>query len=359
MQQKWILLAAFNCFLTLSASAQTVRIGVFGIFHPSELTLSVATADSLVVTASTETFYLDSHAHPSALHLRASGNTVEVANNATVDRKQIHAAEIRATNREHTFAEFTLAVPGKLARHYRGVLTIKSVDGILVPVVTMDLETAVASVVQAESASATPLEALKAQAIVSRSYIVAGGGRHADFDFCDLTHCQFLREPPTPDSPAALATAATKGSLIQFEGKTIATMFTRSCSGHTQTLAAIGLTPQNYPYFSVICDRCYHNPVRWTRKLSPQDAAFLSPHTEDSRLSVVRRLGWNAVPSNTFTLHNHGDEIVLEGIGQGHGVGLCQRGASAMAAQGAGFREIIAHYFPNTTITQANASTPR
>jgi stage II sporulation protein D len=127
----------------------------------------------------------------------------------------------------------------------------------------MDLETAVASVVQAETTPGTPLEALKAQAVVSRSYFVAGGGRHSNFDFCDLAHCQVLREPPDVDSPAAAATVATRDLVLIFDEKPVTAMFTRSCGGHTRTLAEIGLSQTAYPYFSVLCDVCYKNPVRW------------------------------------------------------------------------------------------------
>ena len=82
-----------------------------------------------------------------------------------------------------------------------------SAGGELVPVVSMDLETAVASVVAAEQVAGTPLEALKAQAVATRSYFVATRGRHRGFDFCDTTHCQFLREPPASGHPAARADA--------------------------------------------------------------------------------------------------------------------------------------------------------
>ena len=60
-------------------------------------------------------------------------------------------------------------------------------------------ETAVASIVAAESTADTPFEALKAQAVATRSYLIASRGRHRDFDFCDTTHCQFLREPPVTE----------------------------------------------------------------------------------------------------------------------------------------------------------------
>ncbi len=43
-------------------------------------------------------------------------------------------------------------------------------------------------------------------------------------------------------------------------------------------------------------------------------------------------------------------QIVVEGTGQGHGIGLCQAGARAMAEEGADFRQILSHYYPNTTV---------
>ena len=63
-----------------------------------------------------------------------------------------------------------------------------------------------------------------------------------------------------------------------------------------------------------------------------------------------RRLGWDAVPSNNFSAHSDAQGVVLEGTGEGHGVGLCQAGAKAMAQAGATFREILDHYYPNTTL---------
>jgi stage II sporulation protein D len=61
-------------------------------------------------------------------------------------------------------------------------------------------------------------------------------------------------------------------------------------------------------------------------------------------------VGWNVVPGNNYLSQNEGDGVIFEGKGSGHGLGLCQQGASAMARDGASFREILAHYFPNTTL---------
>jgi stage II sporulation protein D len=108
--------------------------------------------------------------------------------------REMRAGELRGSGRNQQFAGLVLTLPGKIKRRYLGVLELKAKNGELIPVITMDMETAVASVVQAETTPGTSMEALKAQAVVSRSYFVAGRGRHTDFDFCDLTHC--LPMPP-------------------------------------------------------------------------------------------------------------------------------------------------------------------
>lgn len=339
-------LLIFALFGSSPVQARTVRIGVLGIFHPRELILASRDGDAIVVTAAGQTFFLQPRSPDATLQIRASGNALLVA----FAGKEVRANEIHAAGRNRNATGFLLSVPGKIERRYRGTLDLKAVDGVLVPVVNMDLETAVASVVSAESLAGTPIEALKAQAVITRSYFVAAASRHKDFDFCDLTHCQFLRDPPPRKSPASLAAEATRDLVATFDGRPVAAMFTRSCGGHTLTPADVGISSGAYPYFSVICDSCYQDPVHWTRRVSPQDAAILSDHHESSRLAIGRRLGWDSVPSNNFNMRESGAEVILEGVGQGHGVGLCQRGAAAMARQGADFRKIIHHYFPNTNL---------
>jgi peptidoglycan hydrolase-like amidase len=331
------------------STAQTIQIGVLGLFHTKELTLSATRSEAIQVTIAGQSFILDPNTSRDTARIKILGDTLSVE----IKGQLLQAKEIRASSRANTAATFVLSIPEKISRQYRGALTIAvAVDNTIQPIVTMELETAVASAVAAESAPNTPLEALKAQSVVSRSYYVAGSGRHENFDFCDLTHCQFLREPPSLDSPAAKATAATQGLVLSYDEKPVATMFTRSCGGRTRTPAELGLPTNSYPYFAVLCDICHKNPVRWTRRVSPEDAAILAKG-EAGRLAVNRRLGWHAVPSNNFTAHTKDEnaQVLLEGSGQGHGIGLCQRGASVMARTGATFRQILAHYFPNTTLT--------
>lgn len=150
------------------------------------------------------------------------------------------------------------------------------------------------------------IEALKAQAVVTRSYYTAARGRHHGFEFCDTTHCQFLREPPVPDALAAIAAERTRGMVLAWRGAPIPALFSASCGGRTRALASPA--PGEYPYFAVDCVYCRRGPrVR---------CSYCDPRGE----------------------------------GAGHGFGLCQTGAKGMAAAGATFREILRHYFPNAEL---------
>jgi len=246
-------------------------------------------------------------------------------------------------------SEFVVSIPGKLSRRYVGQLNIKVIGAQLDVVIGMALETAVESVVAAESPPGAPLEAMKAQAVAARSFLVSGRGRHRDFDFCDTTHCQFLRAPPPAQSPAAQATAATEGLVLTYRDKAFAAFYSSSCGGHTHSLQELGLPVRDYPYFAVPCPYCLNHPERWVSRIADADATDLAP-TEQSRLELARKLGWKMLPSNSYGSRHEDGSVILEGVGVGHGIGLCQRGAADMARNGASFLEILEYYYPNTAL---------
>jgi stage II sporulation protein D len=245
-------------------------------------------------------------------------------------------------------ASVTLTVPGKLTRLYRGSLSISVRDGVLIPVVTMPTELAVASIVAGEAPSHASLEALKVQAIVSRSFLLATPSPHAGLDACDTTHCQFLRSPPPAHSPAALATLATRGIVLTWRPtpesplRIVRAMYARSCGGHTR--ARPQTSPGEYPFYAVSCDFCLRHPERWSRALS---VGQTSPR-EDHRMAYNRTPGWSALPSNSYSSEGG----VLEGRGTGHGIGLCQLGAADMASHGSTSEKILTYFFPNTTLSK-------
>jgi stage II sporulation protein D len=332
--------------VVIPATGQTVRIGVFGLFKPRQLTVTAVEGSALMATAGPKSFGLDPSAGLAVLNVSASGSRLLVSSS----ENSAYAPSLRASARDGGAGEFILAVPGKLRRRFSGVLQVTADGGVLTAVVEMDLERAVASVVQAESPPGAPLEALKAQAVAARSYFIAGHGGHRAFDFCDTTHCQFLREAPPADSPANIAALATRGLVLAYRDSPFAALYSASCGGHTRTLADAGLRVHDYPYYAVACEYCRTHPSPWTARLASDDAALLSRGTEAERLSLARRLGWSTVRSNDYVISLHQDRAVVTGVGSGHGIGLCQRGTAAMARAGADYRTILGHYYPNTSI---------
>lgn len=76
-------------------------------------------------------------------------------------------------------------------------------------------------------------------------------------------------------------------------------------------------------------------------------------------LMIRRTLSETHLYSSAFTVAAHPHDssghpagFTLHGAGWGHGVGLCQIGAAQMAAEGYGYRDILAHYFPGSQLTK-------
>jgi stage II sporulation protein D len=269
------------------------------------------------------------------------------------DSAPIECKRARLALRQGGATEFWLSVPNKIRRRYLGTLEITAVHDTLVPVIGMELEIAVASVVAAESAPGTPLEALKAQAVAARSYMVAATGRHSGFDFCDTTHCQFLRQAPGPESAANRATKATEGLVLAYQGNIIPAMYSASCGGRTRTLQDVGVNSRGYPYFAVECPYCQKHSSQWIHAFDSQQIHLEASHTERERLVLGRKYGWSAVPGNNYQILTRSNQVLIEGRGAGHGIGLCQSGAAAMAASGADFAVILHYYYPNVTLLEA------
>jgi stage II sporulation protein D len=72
--------------------------------------------------------------------------------------------------------------------------------------------------------------------------------------------------------------------------------------------------------------------------------------SDEFRRAIGRSLGWNTVLSPTFTIERRGPNFIFRGRGFGSQIGLCLAGASAQAAAGRGYREILSFYYPNTEL---------
>jgi len=202
---------------------------------------------------------------------------------------------VRVTGPANRPVNFVLEIPNVIRRSYFGTFDLRSPAGVLIPVVTMDCELAAGSIVGAElPVYACPPNALAAQAVVSRSVLCAATApRHNVADFCDTTHCQFLRSPAAPGSNVAQAIQATAGVVLFERERILPARYSAACGGATESGVDGG-----YQYVSVPCETC-----RGSRN--------------------VRR---------------------------GHGWGLCQEGAIGLARLGWSWRAILANYYPNATV---------
>jgi stage II sporulation protein D len=396
--RRWLVAFALMTLAAPLARADTVRINLFSLFKPQIVEARIVSGES--VTLDTNRI---AGSRPLAAGYRVRLQLVGEQLNVTVRdafgnlRQTFTAGEARIHAGEAATLE--LILPGKLRRTVRGDLTIaagrQNLRGALKIVLTTDREAAVASVVAAETEARAP-EALKALAVVVRTFMLSHPNRHADdgFDFCDTTHCQFYRgeadlaaEVATP--AVASAVAATTGEHLSFEGKPLEAYFTASCGGMTATPQMVWGGACNYPYSRLRCDWCRASShYAWTRQASARAvfnalaAALSSPLSHSAELAVDRdeagfvravivrdarrqwtmsadefrraigrRLGWSTVLSQSFTVARRGEQLIFRGKGFGSQVGLCLAGAVAQARAGRRYDEILRFYFPQAEIS--------
>jgi stage II sporulation protein D len=304
--------------------------------------------------------------------VRAEGNEIELAIGGATQRSA----------RLWLMGKFTLSAHGETVTMHNPV-AISARDGVLVLAVTLPVESYVQRVVTSESNPADSLETLKALAIVVRSYALHEAHGHADYDVCDSTHCQLLHwhQSPSTEEQARAATLATAGETLWYRGQRALSYFSKDCGGRTASPAEVWPRAQPVSYLPSQADPFCANGggQQWAAELSRAEltsalaarglvaagwqqltvarrgesgrAMTLRLDTteisaEEFRLAVGEALGWDKIPSTWFEVSRHGDEFEFHGRGWGHGVGLCQKGAAAMGAQGRTSAEILAQYFP-------------
>jgi stage II sporulation protein D len=238
-------------------------------------------------------------------------------------------------------------------------------------------------VVAGESGPADSSESLKALAIVVRSFALHEAHGHANYDLCDSTHCQLLHWGGNSDRRAAshAATLATAGETLWFHGQRALAYFSKDCGGHTASPVEVWARAQPVSYLPSQPDRycAADGSSEWASELTRAEltAALAADgvaqpgwqslivvrrgasgrvvtlrldgvevSAEDFRLAVGKAVGWNRLPSTWFEVSQQGDRFNFHGRGMGHGVGLCQKGAAAMAAQGRTAFLILDEYFP-------------
>jgi stage II sporulation protein D len=256
-------------------------------------------------------------------------------------------------------------------------------------IVALDVETYLTGVVPIEASPSWPAAALQAQAIVARTYALAKRNITRDYDVTATDSDQRYGGPDAAHPAATAAVYATAGRTLTYLGGPVSIFYSSCCGGHTADAAELW-GHAGLPYLRGVVDPyCIAAPdFRWQRSLpldrvratladtlsgTPVGAVLAPPDASGRPPSVTLRSDNGAVAtltvaeirsrfgtdvvrslwlqSMTFDTTQAAAIVAIEGLGRGHGVGLCQWGARGMALAGADVTTILAHYFPGTTVT--------
>ena len=257
-------------------------------------------------------------------------------------------------------------------------------------VTQMNMEDYLTGVVLAEMPASFEPEALKAQAVVARTYTrkaYTTGGKHGDGSVCtDSSCCQayisendYLTRGGTQEGldKVKSAVAATSGCVLTYEGELIEATYFSCSGGSTEDAAAVWGT--DFPYLQAVsspgeenaahyADTVTFTPAQFQEALgvslsgNPESWFTITTYTEGGGVAAMTIGGESysgtrlrallGLRSTAFTVEASQTEISITTRGYGHRVGMSQYGADAMAVTGSTYEEILAHYYPGTTLTQ-------
>lgn len=269
-----------------------------------------------------------------------------------------------------------------------GSLQIVVRDGALVVINDIDMEEYVKGVVPSEMSAAWHPEALKVQAVATRTYAlyqrVSNAGR--EFDVVASTQDQVYRGRQGVDERVQHAVESTRGIIITYQNAPILAAFSSTAAGPTED--AMNVWSKDLPYLKgVECPFDENSPYyQWRIELPVQaleqslrkqgipvgTIATVTPflYSRAGRVDKIRILhsdgevilrgqdfrkavGYSVIPSTQFEIEALGRMVIFAGRGSGHAVGLCQWGAKELADQGYAYDAILRYYFPGTELQHA------
>lgn len=250
--------------------------------------------------------------------------------------------------------------------------------------------------VAAEMPALFELEALKAQAVTIRSYIMnladSTSYKHGEAVVCSDPSCckGYISDAEMQSNwgdsyeiyknKIELATHETDGQYLSYDGEAISAVFHAGSIGETEASSAIW---SDMPYLvsvespetgetvptlvtrvslstsdflealhavrpdAVLSD----DPSLWIREITLTDSGRVDSLTlGDTVVSGNEARSIFSLRSTDFDVLYDGEDFVFTVRGYGHGVGMSQEGANLYAADGMGYAEILAHYYPSTVL---------
>jgi stage II sporulation protein D len=283
-----------------------------------------------------------------------------------------------------------------------GISGGKTVDVYVVKekkLVKMGLEDYVMRVTAGEMPATYDLEALKAQACAARTFTVrrmqgGGCGKVKGADICtDSGHCQAYKSPEdmkknwgaeylTKYKKVKQAVEETKGKIIVYKGEPITALYHSTSGGYTENSEDVFVSAKPYlrsvksegeePYAPrfrgevTVSNKDFAAKLRaFSGAIDVPAAAVPESVTNIKRSPTGRVLTLKVdgkqltgrdirkifnLNSTNFKISYKDNKVVFDTLGYGHGVGLSQTGANAMAKKGAGYEEILKHYYSGVDI---------
>lgn len=262
----------------------------------------------------------------------------------------------------------------------------------------MDLDEYLLGVVSAEMPANFNIEALKAQAVVARTYtiytITHGGSKHGEKTICSSPSCcqawiskedrmnkwdEAEREENW--NKIVEAVYATKGQIIEYNGEAIDAFFHSNSGGKTEVPVNVW-GGSNYPYLQSVETAGEDEYTQYSSEvnISKQDLESkikskysdfsinwndsecikITEYTDSDRarnvkignknLSGVEVRAIFGLKSTNFKIEIENNNVKFSVIGYGHGVGMSQTGADSMAKSGSNYQEIIKHFYTGVEI---------
>lgn len=287
---------------------------------------------------------------------------------------------------EHTAntAETTVKIPN--VGQDGETVTLLRVDGV---VQELPIQEYVLGVVLKEMPASFEAEALKAQAVVARTYAMKrenGNPKHPEAALCTDSQCcqgycsveDYLRQGGSSADVVKIQNAVSKtaGEVITYEGELIDATFFSCSGGVTEDAQAVWGT--DVPYLQsvaspgeeeaahytdaavfplddfqfLIGQKLKGDPAKWIESVSYTQGGGVDTVTIQGvtykGTDIRKKLG---LRSTSFRIDIKDETVVITTKGYGHRVGMSQYGADAMALTGKDYQEILRHYYTGIEIT--------
>jgi stage II sporulation protein D len=290
---------------------------------------------------------------------------------------------------KHKFSEFQ--------NKYGNDLSIRKNNHQSFIIQRIDLEEYLIGVLAKEMDSLWPIEALKAQAVLSRTFalykIYENRNKKLPYDIENSIYHQVYRKSNCNRIKEAVY--STTGEVLTCNEEIAQVFFHANCGGSTTTPEEVW--GGKYPLYNSISDPyCSNTPYyNWTKKFTKAQISKLINFSNLDKIIVTERdisgrvknlniiskngkimcvsahklrlqINSNAsrvlftdpfiIPGTNFTIRDEDNFIIFTGTGYGHGVGMCQWGARKMAEAGKNYIEILNYYFKDFLLKTYNNS---